>query len=80
MLTGTLTLNGIDDAQLIIVLQVKEQFPFLQFNPQGMQPAPRPGPPNQRAKCHYNNVAVSWGQDDGLTAIKELLTRLTPVK
>jgi hypothetical protein len=72
--TGTLTLNGIDDAKLVTILQVKEQFPMLLFAPQAMQPIPPPGP---QAKQVYNNAQISWSQGDGLAAIKELLNRLT---
>jgi hypothetical protein len=73
-ITGTLQLSGIDDANLVTILQVKEQYPILTFSPQQMQTAAVPG---QVPKQIYNNVLIGWGQGDGLAALKELLNRLT---
>ncbi|HSY03766.1 MAG TPA: hypothetical protein VK819_16505 [Acidobacteriaceae bacterium] len=88
MLTGTLTINGIDDKELRTLLTVKiEHEESLVFNPNQLQPFThppqqpyRPGQPPQpaaRQEQRYNNAVVSWNQEAGLKAVKELLHRLT---
>jgi hypothetical protein len=84
MLSGNIIVNGIDDKQLIILLKVKLQHEqSLIFNPGGLQPVPgqpqRPGqpaqPPNHQQS--YNNAQVSWNNESGLKAVKQLLHELT---
>ncbi len=75
MITGQIVLNGIDDKDLIIILEVKERHPTLTFSPNNLQPA-QGGQQPQR----YNNALFTWQQGDGLEAVKEMLRRLTEQK
>jgi hypothetical protein len=69
---GSITLNNISDAQLIVILQAKEKNPQLQFNPQIMTVGQRPGNP---PSSFYNNVTVSWPANS-LPTIRDLMTQL----
>lgn len=86
MLTGTLTLNGINDSQLVKLLKVKiEHEGSLFFNPNQLQPYTtngqphRPGvpPPQQPKEQMYNAAVINWSDSTGLKAVKELLHNLT---
>jgi hypothetical protein len=72
--TGSITLNGITDAQLIKILQVKEKNANFTFNPQQMQT----GQINEggQMKSIYNNVVISWGAGEGLKTVRDLLNDL----
>ena len=99
MTNGQITLNGIYDPQLDLIIQVKEQHEgSLVFNPQAMQnmpnfPQPSPYPPRpfmpgepmqpppptpQGQGNGYNNVVLTWTNEDGLHAVMEILYRLMP--
>jgi len=86
MLTGTLSINRIDDSQLVKLLKVKiEHEGSLVFNPNQLQIAPpsqqpqRPGmPPLPPQKEQlYNNAVIQWHNEAGLKAVKQLLHELT---
>ena len=75
MTNGQITLNGITDKQLIILLEVKSQHEgHINFTPQQMQPQVTQGQPPVQ---HYNNVILTWHAEQGVEAIKELLHKLT---
>jgi len=76
MTSGSVTINGIDDRGLVIILEVKERHEGkLGFNPQQLQPSNNPGNPPKQT---YNNVILSWSQRPGLEAVMEVLHRLAP--
>lgn len=87
MLTGTVIINGIDDQQLRTLLTVKiEHEQALVFNPNQLQPIThsrsqphQPGqPPAQpMQEQRYNNAVLTWNNEAGLKAVKEVLDRLT---
>jgi hypothetical protein len=72
MITGQITLSGITDPGLVIILKVKETHPGLGFAPQSMQPTTVGNP----ARPAYNSVVLSWSNLDGFAAIKEILGQL----
>jgi hypothetical protein len=87
MNNGSLTLNGISDAQLDTIVRVKEQHEgAIDFNPQQLQPTgrppfpgqPFPPQPQQAGQSIYNDAIVSWHSDEGIGVILELLHRLYP--
>ena len=56
---GSLILNGIGDAELIMILQVKEKHEAsLDFTPQQMQPQQVPTNQPGAGKKFYNNVKL----------------------
>jgi len=71
-ISGNVTLNGINDAELIKILEVKEKNPQVTFNPQTMQAIQQPGNPPRQA---YNNVQLGFGPG-GLSAVRDLLSTL----
>jgi hypothetical protein len=94
MNNGSITLNGITDAQLDTIIRVKEQHEgAINFNPQQLQPIgntppffpgrpPIPGQPMpqppQPVQSMYNNAVVSWPSDEGLGVVLEIIHRLYP--
>jgi len=77
MNSGSVTINGITDRELLTLMEVKVHHePHLGFNPQQMQP--------QQAQVEgkpvpiYNNVILTWNGRPGLDAVKDLLHKLTP--
>ena len=75
--SGTLILNGITDADLVMILQVKEKHEAtLDFSPQQLQPTqtaqnqPNPG------KKFYNNLNLTWRTADGLKAVFQIVENL----
>lgn len=82
--SGSVTINGITDADLIKILQVKERYEgSLLFNPQQMQVGleqPRPGQPpspQPQRSTGYNNVILLWNEEKGLNAVLEILQHLS---
>jgi hypothetical protein len=75
---GSITLNGIRDSELIVILKVKEKSESnLTFNPQQIQPVMEAVQPNnQQKQVGYNNVIVHWQNEDGLKAVLEMLHEL----
>jgi hypothetical protein len=71
--SGTMTLNGITDPELVKILEVKikHEKSFF-FQPNQLQPQPAQGPnPN-----YYNNVYFNWNNVDGLEAAHEVISFL----
>jgi hypothetical protein len=89
MRSGTLTINGISDKDLIKILEIKTKYEGdLQFMPNAIQPinqAPqqphRPGGPTAASAAPreqlYNNAVLNFTTDKGLKAVKEILHHLT---
>ncbi len=76
MANGSLTMNGVSDRDLVIILEVKERHEDkLVFMPQQIQNTP--AQPNQ-TKQLYNNVIVTWKDRTGLEAVMEILHRISP--
>lgn len=74
MITGSVTVNGINDEQLRTVLSVKiKNEEFLTFNPQQLQPVPKQ--PNKEQV--YNNMILAWRDHAGAKAVNEILHDLT---
>ena len=74
---GQIVLNGISEAQLIVILQEKEKLKKFGFAPNQLQPLPIP--PQQQgnpAVPAYNNAVLTWQNDDGLTAVRDVITIL----
>jgi hypothetical protein len=77
MTNGQLSLNGISDHELVIILEVKERHEgYLGFNPQEMQAVNEGNP----ARVSYNNVILTWTEPADVEVVKEILHRLTPAK
>jgi hypothetical protein len=76
---GNITLNGVLDSELIVILKVKEKNESnLTFSPQQMQPVMevvQPG--NHQKQVGYNNVILNWQNEDGLEAVLEILREFT---
>src|SRR4029450_10828555 len=72
MITGSLTLNGLDDEDMQLIFEMRAKTPLL-FNPSGT---------TIRTKGHiqaYNNVVMGWTEGSGLAAVMEILNRLNEV-
>ena len=78
--SGQITLNGITDAELIIILQAKERDPALSFNPQGMQPQQVNRGAAGMVTASYNNVQLSWQNPTTLKTILEVLQQFAAGK
>ncbi len=85
MLSGSVTINGINDKQLRTLLTVKiEHEGSLIFNPSQLQPCQhgvpqlRPGQPAQPVNQEqlYNNAVLAWNSEAGLKAVLQLLVEL----
>jgi uncharacterized protein YbcV (DUF1398 family) len=75
MTNGNVTVNGISDRDLVVVLEVKEKHEGkMVFNPQQLQTI------NNQPQCGkqtYNNVVLNWADHSGLKAVIEILQRLS---
>jgi hypothetical protein len=71
--SGTITVNGISDKELVGILEIKLKHEGkFQFNPQQLQVASYPGQPG----TFYNNATFSWGNEGGLHAVYEIMAYL----
>jgi hypothetical protein len=74
MITGSITINNVNDVELRKVLEIKiKNEATLSFNPSHLQLAPKQKPDAQQ---EYNNMILGWKDRDGLKAVKEVLTEL----
>lgn len=70
-MTGSITLNGVSDAEMAKVFELKAKHgPALLFNPQHVQPIVNSNPPA------YNNVQFSWSTADGFHLVHEVVSAL----
>jgi hypothetical protein len=67
--TGTITLNGVTDRELIQILEskMKNEGKF-SFSPSALQIQNKP---NQETA--YNNAILVWASEDGLKAVHEII-------
>ena len=73
-MTGSVTLNGINDAELALAIKFKADHEgVFGFNPSQMQNAQLPGNPSRPG---YNNMVFTWTNVQGLKKVIELLQKL----
>lgn len=69
--TGSITLNGISDKEMVRIWEYKaKDGKNFTFQPNAMQPLN--GPQNQFTGF-YNNVVFSWRDDEGLKIVHEII-------
>jgi hypothetical protein len=70
--SGSVTINGINDAELVTILEIKMRHEkSLNFNPQQLQPAAiSPG------VAGYNNAILHWNSEEGLEAVRQIILTL----
>lgn len=74
---GALILDGITDAELIKILEVKEKHEkTVDFQPQGIKPQPGPATGPNAGRKYHNDVRLDCREHDGLKAAHEILGRL----
>jgi hypothetical protein len=78
MITGQVTLNGVDDEILAISFKFKADHEgSFGFNPQQMQPVNiAPAQHGKPAKAGYNGMTFVWNTKEGLKLVIELLQKL----
>jgi hypothetical protein len=82
MATGTITLNGINDATLIKILEIKTRHEKeMSFQPNALQtvtqPAQRAGMPAiPVVPQQYNNAILAWNGLSGLSGVIEILQHI----
>ncbi|HJT71837.1 MAG TPA: hypothetical protein VJ731_16680 [Terriglobales bacterium] len=70
--SGNLIINGITDAELAHILEVKARNAnVFHFNPQALQPFPTP-----QNQTHYNNAAFTWNSEQGLALVHGIVSFL----
>jgi len=74
--SGQLMINGITDADLIMILKVKEGSKGLGFSPQSLQPAQIQTAPNMQASPGYNNCILIWNNPETLKSVYTILHKL----
>jgi hypothetical protein len=71
--SGSITVNGITDKELVKILEIKmkHEGQFF-FNPQQLQVTnvSRPGLPQESV---YNNAVFTWGSEAGLDAVYQIM-------
>lgn len=77
MITGLVTLNGVDDEILAIAFKFKaEHEGKFEFNPQQMAIAPTMIAPGRAGKMGYNGMTFNWNDPAGLKLVIELLQKI----
>jgi hypothetical protein len=67
--TGTITLNGVTDRELIQILESKMRNEGkFNFSPSALQIQSKPG-----QETAYNNAILVWTSEDGLKAVNEII-------
>jgi hypothetical protein len=76
MITGSLTLNALDDEDMQLIFEMRAKTPLL-FNPSGTTIRTKPGVAAKPGHIQaYNNVVMGWTEGSGLAAMMEILKRL----
>lgn len=77
-ITGHVTLNGLDDGALIIVIEAKRSYPAFAFDPTKMRTEIVTKDPETTVvpKQRYTDVTLTWSNTDGLRAVESLLGEL----
>jgi len=74
---GSITLNGMTDADLVMILQIKEKHEStLDFSPQQLQATQTTANQPSPGKKFYNNVILIWKNNDGLKAVFQIVENL----
>lgn len=78
MISGLVTLHGLDDDQLIIMIEGKKSHPEFTFDPSKMhaklsKEAERTSP---NFAIRYSDATLEWCDDGGMKAVELLLGRL----
>lgn len=78
MISGHVTLNGLDDDQLIILIEGKKSHPGFVFNPSKMQAKVPDGADVTRVAfaIRYSEVTLSWHSEQGMKSVEILLGKL----
>lgn len=78
MLEGRISLDRIDEAQLLAILDAKRKSPTFQFFPEQLRPVvpyrPLGGAPTPPVV--YSNAILSWRDRAGLSTVHDLLATL----
>lgn len=73
MYGGSITFNGINDTQLIDILQTRDKHtPGIQFDIATAKQTTSGNP----ARVSYSGATVHWTNDAGLTVVHDLIARL----
>ncbi|HEX9224842.1 MAG TPA: hypothetical protein VF860_16035 [Candidatus Acidoferrales bacterium] len=73
MFTGQVVINGVNDKDLVKILEVKIKHErSLQLNPQQLQVVGT----SQPNVMVYNNVVLGWQNEDGLEAVHSIISIL----
>src|SRR5260370_27724782 len=73
MLTGSVTINGVSDKDILKILEVKiKHEKVVQFNPNQLQVVNT----NQPSQQLYNNVVLIWQNEDGMFAVHKIISIL----
>jgi hypothetical protein len=73
--SGSVTINGLSDQDLVKILEVKIKYEKeLYFNPQQLQPVQQQ-PPHGAAQI-YNNAMFNWNNEKGLEAVHKIISIL----
>jgi hypothetical protein len=76
MTTGSVTINGSTDGELIIILEAKRRHEgAFQFSPQTLKPVNFGGNP---PKAGYDNAILTWHNQLGFELVMEVLHRISP--
>jgi hypothetical protein len=71
--TGTVVINGVNDKDLVKILDIKiKHETSVFFNPQQLQAISQGNPPQQV----YNNVVLNWQNEDGMEAVHQIISTL----
>lgn len=75
---GHVTLSGVDDSALIILIEGKKNCPGFAFNPTTMQTHDETKRIGNRPVqvTLYKDVTLTWNDDKGLKAVETLLGKL----
>lgn len=74
-ISGSITLNGITDANFVKILQIKgEHGTVLNFDPRTTKPKTTTAGLQQG----YDEVTLTWRDDHGLKAVVEILSAILP--
>jgi len=73
MFSGSVVINGVSDADLVKILDIKiKHETSVFFNPQQLQAISQGNPPRQT----YNNVILNWQNEDGMEAVHQIISTL----
>jgi hypothetical protein len=83
MVPGSITLNNVDDAQLVKIIETKGKASgAIGFNPQAIMSVPQPVQAGRAPSgiMAYSNVILTWNTMDAFNAVIDLLQQLAQKK